>query len=63
MTEKYCDLLDKMQDLNAILEVCHGYTQSDVPNMKTLDLTLYFLLTRYEQLYNEFLQCKNVAGA
>lgn len=50
------EIIDKMDNLNAILEVCHGYTQSECPDMKALDSTLYFLLLGYTEIFNELFE-------
>ena len=45
------NILDELHDANAMLEVCRGYTQSDIPDMKALDVTLWNMVNKYENLY------------
>lgn len=47
----YTDLMDDLFNANQMLEMCHGYTQSDVPNMETLSNALYELVQRYTDVY------------
>ena len=47
------EIRDELFDLNAMLEVCHGYTQSDDPDMGVLGVTLFVLHTQYSKLYKE----------
>lgn len=47
------DILDRFFDANTMLEVCSGYTQAEVPDMRTLGNVLYNLKTTYEGIYRE----------
>lgn len=47
----YTDLMEDLFNANQMLEMCHGYTQSDVPNMATLSNALYELVQRYTNVY------------
>lgn len=47
------DIMDKFHDANAILEICHGYTQADQPNLAALDNVLFSLLITYEDIYEQ----------
>ena len=50
------EIRNELFNLNAMLEVCHGYTQSDDPDMEALEVTLFVLHTQYSKLYKEM--CK-----
>lgn len=56
MGNKYDELMDEMYELNAMLEVCRGYTQADQPNLDALDIVLYGLRQKYEQLHRNLLE-------
>jgi hypothetical protein len=40
--------IDKLDDANKLLEICRGYAQSNVPDMKALSEVLYMLKLKYE---------------
>ena len=47
------NIIDDFFDANAMLEVCRGYTQADVPDMKALDTVLWNLVKTYERIYKQ----------
>ena len=46
------NIIDDLFDANATLEICRGYTQSDEPDMKKMDIVLWNLSKKYEDLYD-----------
>lgn len=50
MREKQ-NIKDEMYDLICMLEICRGYTQCDVPDMKSLDNVLWMLYTNSLEIY------------
>lgn len=59
---KYADLLEEMHNLNAMLSVCQNSTQADAPDMVALDISLYYLHSKYTQLYEDLLGMKGGAA-
>ena len=53
------DIKDELLLLNAILDVCHGYTQAEMPNLKVLGTVLYETIIRQKQLYDEICRGEN----
>lgn len=49
------DIIDDLFDANAMLEVCRGYTQADVPDMKALDTVLWNLTKKYGEIYEKLI--------
>lgn len=45
------NIKDELYDANAMLEMCRGYTQAEVPDMKAMDAALWCLVKKYEDLY------------
>ena len=45
------NILDDLYDANAMLEICRGYTQADVPDMKSLDVALWSMVKTYGSIY------------
>ena len=60
---EYADLLEEMHYLNAMLSVCQGSTQADIPDMVALDITLFCLHTKYTQLYEKLLKYREEGTA
>lgn len=44
------DVIDRMEDVNALLEMCRGYAQSETPDMQTLASSLYQIKLKYETI-------------
>lgn len=52
------NVLDDLNDANAMLEVCRGYTQADEPDMKSLEVALWSTARIYESIYNRLSEAK-----
>ena len=47
------DITEELKNLNAMLEICRGYTQTDAPDMKALDISLWCLTRMYKKVYEQ----------
>lgn len=56
------NILDRFSDANALLEVCNGYTQAEAPDIKALGNVLYNLTVKYEEIYKELCDLKNIGA-
>ena len=53
--KEYAELMEKLHELNTMLEICRGYTQADMPDMKAFDIVLYKLKCEYMSIYEKLL--------
>lgn len=44
------EIIDKMDNLNAMIDVCQGYTESEHPSMKKLSTVLFNIYIQYEEV-------------
>lgn len=51
--KKFSEIIDQFSDLNAILEICRGYTQADQPDMRMLESVLFNLGLKYREIYKQ----------
>lgn len=51
--KKISEIIDQFSGLNAILEICRGYTQADQPDMRMLESVLFNLGLKYREIYKQ----------
>lgn len=49
--KSYTELMDDLYEAISLLEMCQGYAQSDMPDMKALSESLYYVKRKYTELY------------